>query len=49
MNTTINLMVSLWDHVGPGIILAALLPVLLIAFGYVLFTSVRRLREVRAN
>ena len=45
MSTTIALIMDLWRHVGPGIILAFALPVLLMAFGLVLLTAFRRLRS----
>lgn len=39
----IHLTAALWSHVGPGLALAAALPVLILAFGLVLLGSVRKL------
>lgn len=45
MSTTFALILDLWRHVGPGIIFAFALPVLLMAFGLVVLTAFRRIRS----
>ena len=44
MGTTLDLLMDLWRHVGPGIVLAFALPVLLGALGVILVSSYRRVR-----
>jgi len=44
MGTTIALVADLWRHVGPGIVFAFALPVLLIMLGIVLLSGFRRVR-----
>ncbi len=45
MGTTFALVADLWNHVGPGILFAFALPVLLILFGAVVFSGYRRVRD----
>lgn len=45
MSTTIDLLASLWAHVGPGLVFAFALPVLLIAFGVVILLATKRMRR----
>lgn len=45
MSTTIDLLASLWSHVGPGLIFAFALPVLLIAFGVVILLVTKQVRH----
>ena len=47
MSVTIDLVASLWAQVGPGLILAAALPFMLIAFGLVVRTGYKRVRVSR--
>jgi hypothetical protein len=49
MSTTITLLLDLWRHVGPGLLLAFALPVLLMALGLVLLTVFRRMRTQTDN
>lgn len=44
MSTTIDLLASLWGHVGPGLMFAFALPVLLIAFGVVVVMATKQVR-----
>ena len=44
MGTTFALVADLWQHVGPGIVLAFALPVLLFFLGVILLSSFRRVR-----
>lgn len=44
MNTTFALVADLWRHVGPGILFAFALPVLLGLFGLILLSGYRRVR-----
>lgn len=44
MGTTLDLILDLYRHVGPGIILAFALPVLLVFLGLILFSTYRRAR-----
>ena len=45
MGTTITLLADLYAHVGPGLVLAFALPVLLLVFGVLLVQGVRRARS----
>lgn len=45
MSTTIDLLASLWSHVGPGVVFAFALPVLLIAFGVVILSATKQMRN----
>ncbi len=47
MGTTLALIRDLWTHVGPGLILALLLPVLAGVLGVVLLQGYRRIRARR--
>jgi hypothetical protein len=38
-----NLVAALWGHIGPGLALAAALPILLLAFGLIVLGSVKKL------
>ncbi len=38
-----DLLVALWGHIGPGLALAAALPLFLLAFGLILLGSVKKL------
>jgi hypothetical protein len=44
MGTTFALVADLWRHVGPGIVFAFALPVLLVLLVLVLFSGFRRVR-----
>jgi hypothetical protein len=44
MSTTIALVADLWRHVGPGILLAFALPVLVVLLGLILLSGIRRVR-----
>ena len=45
MSTTIALVADLWSHVGPGLVFAFALPVLLIAFGVIVLVVTRQIRN----
>jgi hypothetical protein len=45
MSTTIALVADLWSHVGPGLVFAFALPVLLIAFGVIVLMVARQVRS----
>jgi len=47
MGTTLALIRDLWTHVGPGLILALLLPVLAGVLGVVLLQGYKRIRDRR--
>jgi hypothetical protein len=47
MGTTLALLRDLWTHVGPGLILAFLLPVLAGVLGVVLLQGYKRIRDRR--
>jgi hypothetical protein len=47
MSVTLDLIGSLWTQVGPGLILAAALPFMLVAFGVVVRTGYKRVRITR--
>ena len=47
MSVSIDLVGSLWAQVGPGLILAAALPFMLVAFGAVVRTGYKRARVTR--
>ena len=47
MSITIDLVASLWGHVGPGLLLVAAFPFMLVALGFVLRTGVQRARVSR--
>jgi hypothetical protein len=47
MSLTIDLIGSLWAQVGPGLILAAALPFMLVAFGIVVRTGYKKVRVTR--
>ena len=44
MSTTFALVADLWRHVGPGIVFAFALPVLLVLLGLLVLSGVRRAR-----
>jgi hypothetical protein len=44
MSTTIALVADLWRHVGPGILIAFALPVLVVLLGLILLSGIRRVR-----
>ncbi len=44
MGTTFALVADLWRHVGPGIVFAFALPVLLVLLVLILFSGYRRAR-----
>jgi hypothetical protein len=44
MGTTFALVADLWRHVGPGIVLAFALPVLLVLFGLIVLSGIQRAR-----
>jgi hypothetical protein len=44
MGTTFALVADLWQHVGPGILFAFALPVLVVLLGLILFSGVQRVR-----
>ena len=44
MSSAIQLLLELWGHVGPGLLLALALPLFLIVLGMVFLTGLRRLQ-----
>ena len=44
MSSMLNLVVDMWTTIGPGLLLAAALPVMLILFGAVARTGYKRAR-----
>jgi len=47
MGTTFALLRDLWSHVGPGLVLALLLPVFAGILGVVLLQGIKRVRDRR--
>jgi hypothetical protein len=45
MDSMLNLMVGMWTHVGPGLLFAVALPLMLVLFGAVARTGYRRARN----
>jgi hypothetical protein len=45
MNTVFILLADLWSHVGPGLLLAFALPVLLMLGGVILLQGSKRVRD----
>lgn len=47
MSLAIDLIGSLWAQVGPGLILVAALPFMMVAFGLVVRTGYKKVRVTR--
>ena len=47
MSVTIDLVASLWAQVGPGLILAAAFPFMLVALSVIVRTGYKRVRVAR--
>jgi hypothetical protein len=47
MSTTFALVADLWGHVGPGLLLAFALPLLLLAFGLIILVVTRQVKDRR--
>lgn len=47
MSLTIDLIGSLWAQVGPGLILVAMIPFMLVALGLVVRTGFKKARTTR--
>jgi hypothetical protein len=45
MSTVMDLLAGMWSHVGPGMIFALALPVLLIAFGIIVLLATKQVRD----
>lgn len=44
MSTTIALVADLWSHVGPGLVFAFALPLLLLALGVIVLTAAKHVK-----